>query len=50
METVNDSSKYVAQALELLKAIYRPDSRVDEPIGEVINLLEQALEKLTTSM
>jgi len=48
MEAVNDSSKLVAQSLELLKAI--DDERDWKNIFRAIELLEEALVKLTNTI
>lgn len=50
MEAINDSSKLVAQALELLRPIYTSDPKVGEPLDISIKILEEALEKLVNKM
>lgn len=54
MEAINDSSKLVAQSIDILKG-YKKAADEHEiweitPIEESIALLEQALDKLTNKM
>jgi hypothetical protein len=49
METVNDASKAIAQALELLRKETNIHLYV-EHVNKAIFILEEALEKLTTKI
>lgn len=49
-ETINDSSKLIAKALKYLKDVTGNDNDDERYISIVIDLLEEALAKLTNKM
>lgn len=49
-ESINDSSKLIAQAIELLNKPVNSYDQFTDNVDEAIPLLEQALEKLTNNM
>lgn len=49
MEAINDSTKNIAKALDILKVIHGNDNDDQKGIDESIALLEEALSKLTNT-
>jgi len=50
MEAINDASKNVARALELLRLVHGGNMKDFHCVKDSIQLLEEALDKLTNKM